>query len=51
MLINLNFKIMTNEEMLAIADKIKNKTATKEEILAFTKEYSQLVNEIKEDLK
>ena len=41
---------MTNEEMLAIADKIKEKTASEEEILIFTKEFSKLLGEIKEDL-
>lgn len=37
--------------MLAIAEKIKSKTATKEEILAFTKEFTKLLSEIKKDLK
>jgi len=41
---------MTNEEMLAIADKIKEKTASEEEIIIFTKEFSKLLGEIKEDL-
>ncbi len=36
--------------MLVIADKIKNKTATKEEIASFLKEYNKLLTEIKEDL-
>lgn len=37
--------------MLEIAEKIKNKTANKEEILAFTKEFNKLLEGIKEDLK
>ena len=41
---------MTKEEMLVIANKIKEKTATEEEILIFTKEFSKLLGEIKEDL-
>jgi len=41
---------MTNEEMLIIAEKIKNKTATQEETLAFTKEFGKLLREIKEDV-
>ena len=36
--------------MLEIAAKIKNKTATEEEIAAFLKEYNKLLTEIKEDL-
>lgn len=41
---------MTNEEMLVIADKIKEKTASEEELIIFTKEFSKLLGEIKEDL-
>ena len=36
--------------MSVIADKIKNKTATKEEALAFMKEYNKLLSDINEDL-
>ena len=36
--------------MLEIAEKIKNKTASEEEILAFTKEFNKLLIKVKEDL-
>lgn len=36
--------------MLEIAEKIKNKTATEKEILAFIKEFNKLLEEMKEDL-
>ena len=36
--------------MLEIAEKIKTKTATEQEILAFTKEFVNLLEKIKEDL-
>ncbi len=36
--------------MLEIAEKIKNKTATQEEVASFTKEFSKLLKEIKDDL-
>ncbi|MFA6392914.1 MAG: hypothetical protein WCW54_02430 [Candidatus Paceibacterota bacterium] len=42
---------MDEKTMLEIAAKIKNKTATKEEVTAFTKEFTKLLEEIKEDLK
>lgn len=38
------------EEMLAIGQKIEDKTATPEEILMFTKEFARLIKEVKEDL-
>lgn len=41
---------MTKEEMLAIGEKIKNQTATPEEVLVFTKEFSKMIGEIKEEL-
>jgi hypothetical protein len=41
---------MTQEEMLIIADKIKRKVATEDEILAFAQEYSKLLGEIKDEL-
>ena len=36
--------------MKAIAEKIKNKNATKEEINSFLKEFSRILLEIKNDL-
>ncbi len=42
---------MDEKTMLVIADKIKNKTATKEEITAFLEEYNKTLKEIKEDLE
>ena len=41
---------MDEKTMLEIAEKIKNKTATKEEILSFTKEFNNLLEEMKGDL-
>jgi hypothetical protein len=41
---------MDEKTMLEIAEKIKNNTATKDEIIAFTKEYSKIVKELKEEL-
>ena len=41
---------MTEEEMLALADKIGNQTATKDEIILFSKELNKLVGELKDDL-
>lgn len=41
---------MDDKAMLAIAEKIKNKTATEKEIADFLKEYKKLLTEIKEDL-
>lgn len=41
---------MDKKTMLEIAEKIKNKTATEPEILAFTKEFNNLLEEIKEKL-
>lgn len=36
--------------MLEIAEKIKNKTATEEEIASFTKEFAKLLEDIKDTL-
>lgn len=41
---------MSNEEMKDIAEKIKNKTASPEEISAFTKSFKELMADIKDDL-
>ncbi|MCF7795157.1 hypothetical protein K9M50_02260 [Patescibacteria group bacterium] len=41
---------MNNEEMQTIANKIKNKTATPEEISSFTKAFKELAQDVKEDL-
>lgn len=41
---------MDENEMVTIAEKIKDKTATNEEITAFLKEYNKLLTEIKDDL-
>lgn len=41
---------MTNEEMKNVAEKIKNNQASPEEISAFTKSFSELMKDIKNDL-
>jgi len=41
---------MSEKELLVIADKIKNKTATQEEILAFTEEFRKVLEEVKTNL-
>lgn len=41
---------MDKNTMLAIAEKIKDKTATEEEIIAFTNEFTKLLSEINKDL-
>jgi len=41
---------MDEKTMLEIAEKIKNKTATEEEIIIFTKEFTKLLKEVKKDL-
>jgi hypothetical protein len=41
---------MDENIMKEIAEKIKNKTATEEEILAFTKEFNSILSEVKDDL-
>jgi len=41
---------MDEKTMLEIAEKIKNKTATEEEILTFTKEFAKLLEDIKDTL-
>ena len=41
---------MDNETMLALADKIKNNTASEEEKVSFTQEFSRLIKGIKTDL-
>lgn len=42
---------MDEKTMLEIAEKIKNKTATEEEIVAFKEEFAKLLEEINDDLK
>lgn len=42
---------MDEKTMLEIAEKIKNGTATKEEILVFTKEFEKLLESMNNDLK
>lgn len=42
---------MTDEQMSEIAEKIKNQTATQEEVDAFMKGYADLTEEIKNELK
>lgn len=42
---------MDEKTMLELADKIKNKTATEEEIAAFQKEFVKLLDGINDDLK
>lgn len=42
---------MDEKTMLVIAEKIKNKTATKEEIADFLEEYNKTLEEIKKDLE
>ena len=41
---------MTEEEMLVLAEKIGNGTATEEEQLAFATELNKLIGELKNDL-
>lgn len=41
---------MSDEEMSVIAEKIQNKTATKNEILGFIKEFNRLLSDINKDL-
>lgn len=41
---------MENEKMLELADKIKNQTASEEEITAFTKGLTELLGSIKNDI-
>lgn len=41
---------MDEKTMLEIAEKIKNKTATEEEIASFIKEFTELLKGIKDDL-
>lgn len=41
---------MENEKMLEIAEKIKNQTATEEEITEFTKNLTELLSGIKKDI-
>jgi uncharacterized membrane-anchored protein YjiN (DUF445 family) len=41
---------MNDEEMKAIAEKIKNKTASSEEIASFTKAFKELTQDVKEGL-
>lgn len=41
---------MENEKMLEVAEKIKNNTATEEEITQFTKDLADLVGSIKKDI-
>ena len=50
LLIKVHLKYMDEKELMVIADKIKNKTATEEEILAFTEEFNKVLGEMKEDL-
>lgn len=42
---------MNNEEMMAIAEKIKNNTASPEEVIAFTEAFTKLMGDIKTDLE
>lgn len=41
---------MENEKMLEVAEKIKNNTATEEEITQFTKDLAALIGSIKNDI-
>lgn len=41
---------MENEKMLEIAEKIKNQTASEEEMTQFTKDLSELLGSIKQDI-
>ena len=41
---------MSNEEMMAIAEKIKNQTASQEEIASFIEAFANLMGEIKDGL-
>jgi hypothetical protein len=41
---------MSNEEMETIAEKIKNKTASVDEIASFTKAFSELMLDVKNGL-
>ncbi len=41
---------MENEKMLEIAEKIKNNTATEEEVTQFTKDLAELVGNIKDGI-
>ena len=47
LLIKVHLKYMDEKELMVIADKIKNKTATEEEILAFTEEFNKVLGEMK----
>ncbi len=42
---------MSEEEMLALAQKVKDGTATEEEAILFMKEYADLVSSLNEELK
>lgn len=42
---------MDEKTMLEIAEKIKNKIATEQEILAFTKEFTKLLQDMKDALE
>lgn len=42
---------MNEEEREIIADKIKNKTATEEEIVLFLNEFKKLVSELNKELE
>ena len=42
---------MDEEKMKEIAEKIKNKTATEEELFAFVEEYTKILNKVNEELK
>lgn len=42
---------MDEKTMLEIAEKIKNETATEEEIITFKEEYAKLLEGINNDLK
>jgi hypothetical protein len=41
---------MDDAKMMEIAEKIKNKTANQEEILAFTEEFNKVLGELRDDL-
>lgn len=40
---------MDDKKMEEIAEKIKNKTATEEEILAFTKEFNKILEDLSKE--
>ncbi|MCX6795473.1 MAG: hypothetical protein NT165_01950 [Candidatus Falkowbacteria bacterium] len=42
---------MNHETMLAIAEKIKNQTATQEDIEMFAKAFAEMTEELKNELK